>query len=220
MTVTGTGKQPAAPLVALASYLVGSIPFSGALARLLRGVDLREVGSGTVSGTGLYRVAGWRSLFVGGVLDVAKGSVGPLLAGRGRPGLQAAAAGAAVAGHNWSLFLGGAGGRGLSPALGALLPVAPEGSALLLAGLAVGKLVGATSVGALVADVALIPFLAYTRGRRGAVAAAFVVAPMVAKRLAGNEPPVGPNRLRVYGYRLIFDQDGPPQGGSPEGRKT
>jgi glycerol-3-phosphate acyltransferase PlsY len=196
--------------VAVLSYVVGAIPFSGILARLLRGIDLRTSGSGTVSGTGLYRIAGWRPLFVGGVLDLAKGSVGPLLAGRRRPVLQAAAGGAAVAGHNWSPYLGGAGGRGLSPALGALLPTAPEGSALLLAGLAAGKLAGATSVGALVADLALVPVLARRRGRCGALAGAAVVIPMLAKRIAGNEPPSAPRRLPVYAVRLVFDQDYPP----------
>ncbi len=198
------------PAVAVVSYLIGAIPFSGILARLLRGVDLRTSGSGTVSGTGLYRIAGWRPLFVGGFLDLAKGSVGPLLAGRDRPMLQAVAAGAAVAGHNWSPYLRGAGGRGLSPALGALLPGAPEGTALLLGGLAVGKLAGATSVGALAADLALIPVLARRRGRRGAMLGAAVVLPMLLKRVAGNEPPPTTSRLQVFAARLVFDQDHAP----------
>src|SRR5437660_880085 len=81
--------------------------------------------------------AGFRVLAVAGVLDVAKGAVGPLLAGRDRPALAAAAAAAGVAGHNWSPFLRGAGGRGISPAIGALLAGAPVGAAVLLGGLAV-----------------------------------------------------------------------------------
>src|SRR5437763_12803090 len=117
------------PTVVLAtSYLVGAIPFSNLMARRRRGVDLRTIGSGTVSGTSLYNVAGFGALALAGVCDVAKGSVGPLLAGRDRPGLQAAACGAAVAGHNWSPFLGGAGGRGISPAIGALRATAPAGA--------------------------------------------------------------------------------------------
>ena len=46
------------PVVVLAAYVLGSVPFSGILARLLEGIDLRTVGTGTVSGTGLFRVAG------------------------------------------------------------------------------------------------------------------------------------------------------------------
>lgn len=199
--------SPAVPVVA---YLIGGIPFSGALARVLRGTDLRTTGSGTVSGTGLYRLAGWRPLVIGGILDVLKGSIGPLLAGSTRPALRAVACGASVTGHNWSPYLGGAGGRGLSPALGALLPVAPEGSALLLGGLAVGKLAGATSVGALAADLALVPWLARRRGRQAASAAAAVVVPMLIKRVAGNAPPPAQDRAVVCLSRLVFDQDHPP----------
>src|SRR5438093_3199320 len=108
--------QAAAILVL--SFAVGAIPFSYVAGRRARGVDLRTVGSGTVSGTALYRVAGFGPLAAAGVLDVAKGSVGPLLASRNRPGLAALAGGAAVVGHNWSPLLRGAGGRGISPAIG------------------------------------------------------------------------------------------------------
>lgn len=205
-------------MVLVASYLIGGIPFSGALAWLLKGVDLRSTGPGTVSGTGLYRVAGWRPLVAGGVLDLAKGAVGPMLAGPDRPVLQALAAGAAVAGHNWSPYLKGAGGRGISPALGAMLPIAPEGSVLLLAGITAGKVANSTSVGALIADVALVPVLARTRGRRGAVAAVAVVTPMLLKRLLGNRPPAKRSR-RVLLSRLLFDQDEPPSPMGP-GRRS
>src|SRR3954451_5465687 len=109
------------PVVVLAAaYLAGAVPFSNLMAKRRRGVDLRAVGSGTVSGTSLYEVAGFGALALAGVCDVAKGAVGPALAGRDRPARQATACAAAVAGHNWSRFLGGAGGRGISPAIGAL----------------------------------------------------------------------------------------------------
>ena len=94
----------------------------------------------------LHEVAGFGPLAVAGVLEVAKGSVGPLLAGRDRPALAAVAGGAAVAGHNWSPFLRGAGGRGISPATGALLVSAPTGAAVLLGGLAAGRLARQTAL--------------------------------------------------------------------------
>src|SRR2546423_4428071 len=119
------------PLVVLsAAYVSGAIPFSNLMATRRRGVDLRDVGSGTVSGTSLYQVAGFGALAVAGICDIAKGAVGPALAGRDRPVLQAAACGVAVVGHNWSPFLGGAGGRGVSPAVGALRAAAPVRSGL------------------------------------------------------------------------------------------
>ncbi|TMK87919.1 MAG: hypothetical protein E6G57_09030 [Actinobacteria bacterium] len=177
------------PVVVLgAAYVAGAIPFSNLMARRRRGVDLRAVGSGTVSGTSLYQVAGFGALAVSGICDVAKGTVGPALAGRDRPGLQAAACAAAVAGHNWSPFLAGAGGRGISPAIGALGAAAPVGSAILLGGV-------------------LVPVLARTDGRRGALAGAGVVATMIAKRLAGNTPAPPGRRARTYLNRFVFDRD-------------
>jgi acyl phosphate:glycerol-3-phosphate acyltransferase len=190
-----------------AAFLVGSLPFSNLAARLTRGVDLRGVGNGTVSGTSLYRVAGFGPLAVAGVLEVGKGAVGPLIAGRDHPVTAALSAGLCVAGHNWSPFLRGAGGRGLSPAIGALAVAAWPGSLVLLAGLAGGKIVGQAAPGSLLAQAALIPVLARARGRHGALVGAAVLAPMLAKRLLGNGPVVGPRAGRVYLTRLLLDRD-------------
>lgn len=190
-----------------AAYLAGAIPFSNLMAKRRRGVDLREFGTGTVSGTSLYQVAGFGALALAGICDIAKGAVGPALAGRDRPRLQAAACAAAVAGHNWSPFLGGAGGRGISPAIGALGAAAPAGSAILLGGMTVGRLSGETAIGSLAADVVLVPVLARTDGRRGALAATGVVTTMIVKRLAGNAPVPTEDRARTYLNRLVFDRD-------------
>lgn len=194
----------AAGLITL-SYLVGSVPFAQIVAWSLRSVDLRGTGTGTVSATALRGVAGPTALIVAGVLDLTKGTIGPLAAGGGRrPALAALAAAAAVSGHNWSPFLGGAGGRGISPAMGALLVIAPEGAGILLAGVAAGRAVRQTALGAVVADIVLLPVLARTRGRAGAVAAVAVLAPMLAKRLLGNRPAATPS---TYLWRLLFDRD-------------
>lgn len=197
-------------LVVLTAFLVGAIPFSNLVARRTRNVDLRTVESGTVSGTSLYRVAGFGPLALGGVLDVAKGSVGVLLAARGgHPLLAAVAGGAAVAGHNWSPFLRGAGGRGISPALGAFLAWQWIGAAVLIAGLVGGRLARQTGLGSFVALVGLVPILALARGSEGAWSGAAVLGPMVAKRLLGNAPPPD-RRPSSYARRLVFDHDGPP----------
>jgi len=191
-----------------AAFLIGAIPFSNLAARLTKGVDLRGVGNGTVSGTSLYRVAGWGPLAAAGVLEVGKGAVGPLLVGRERRELAALAAGLAVAGHNWSPFLRGAGGRGISPALGALSVLAPPGAALLFGGMALGKLAGQAAPGSLAAQLALVPLLRRTGGRAGALAGAAVLVPLLAKRLLGNAPPpAGSAPARVYLTRLLHDRD-------------
>ncbi|HXF71799.1 MAG TPA: glycerol-3-phosphate acyltransferase [Actinomycetota bacterium] len=199
-----------APAVLALSYLAGAVPFSQIAARVARRVDLRRVGSGTVSGSALYRVAGFGPLAVAGSLDLAKGAVGPLLAGGDRPVLAALAGAAAVAGHDWSPFVGMAGGRGVGTAMGALLVNAPAGVAVLGAGLAGGRLAGRTSFGCFLSFLALVPVLGAVHGRRGALAGAAVLVPLLAKRVAGNAPPRGPNRRRVYLTRLVHDQDEPP----------
>lgn len=203
-------------VVVVTAYLIGAIPFSNLFARHLRHVDLRTVGTGTVSGTGLYRVAGFGPLAVAGGLDVAKGAVAAALAD-GRPALGALAGGAAVCGHCWSVFLRGAGGRGISPAMGALAVVAWPGAVVLAVGLAAGRLARETGLGAFLADLALVPVLALTHGVDGAVAGVAVLVPMLAKRLAGNAPPAGSSRRRVLVNRLLFDADEhPPRtSGSP-----
>jgi glycerol-3-phosphate acyltransferase PlsY len=189
-----------------AGFGAGAIPFSNLMARWREGVDLRSVGTGTVSGTGLAQVAGTGPLVVAGLFEVAKGAVGPALAGRQHPVAAALAGAAAVAGHNWSPWLGGAGGRGISPAMGALLVGAPAGSLVLLAGLVAGRLVGETALGSVVADAVVVPVAARAHGRTGAWAAAAVLVPMVAKRLLGNAPP-GEKRAAIYLNRLLFDRD-------------
>lgn len=192
-------------LVLVVAYLAGAVPFSFLVARRVAGRDLREHDTGTVSGTGLYEVAGFWPMVVGGVLDVAKGAVGPLLAGD-RPVLAAIAAAVAVAGHDWSPFLGWAGGRGISPAIGGLAVVAWPGSLVLLAGLGLGRLASQTGLGSFVAQATLPSVTAVTFGVPGAVGGGAVVAVLWTKRLAGNRPPVRRDR-RVWLSRLLLDRD-------------
>src|SRR5262249_60813439 len=87
-----TRDVQAAAILAL-SFGAGAIPFSYLAGRRSRGVDLRRLGTGTVSGTPLYRVAGFGPLAAGGVLQGAKRARGP--AGRPAPGPPPRAGGAA-----------------------------------------------------------------------------------------------------------------------------
>lgn len=114
------------PLMLLGAYLLGSIPFAQVLARV-RGVDLREVGSGNVGAGNLTRSIGARWGAAAGFLDGLKGLVPVWLALRS--GLGPGAAGlvgvSAVVGHNWSLFMRGRSGRGLAPAAGLIVALNP-----------------------------------------------------------------------------------------------
>lgn len=196
--------------IVIVSFVLGAIPFSNLMAQSVAGTDLRTVGAGTVSGTALYRVAGFAPLAIGGIMDIAKAAPG-VLAAYSAPAVGALAAGAAVAGHNWSPFLRGAGGRGVSPAMGALAVVFWPGAALLLAGLAFGRLVRHTGLVSFLSMPA-VPLLALSLGDRdAALAGSLVVAPMLLKRLTANNslPPAG-RRARVLLRRLLFDNDGTP----------
>lgn len=197
--------------IVLLSFLLGSVPSSYLAARAARGVDLRAVGTGTVSGSALFRVAGFWPLAIAGIMDLAKGAAGPLIAGE-RPVVAALAGGAAVVGHNWSPFLRGAGGRGIAPALGALLVAAWPGAALIVVGMLLGKLFGQTALVTLVAELALTPTLALWGGGNGALTGAAIAVPMIVKRVMGNAPPDGrETRWRVYVHRLLYDNDPAPR---------
>lgn len=115
-------------LLAIAiGYLLGSIPFTQLVAKLVGGIDLRTVANRNVGARNLSRQLGLGWGFVGGGLDVAKGAVSLWAAaalGAPYPALLLAGL-AAVAGHNWPIWLGFHGGKGLTPAIGAMLWVAP-----------------------------------------------------------------------------------------------
>jgi len=104
------------------SYLLGSIPFSQIIGKLAKGVDLRKVGSGNVGGNNLIANAGAGWGLFGGGLDAAKGATAMWLASAlGVPYPISLLAGIfVVAGHNWSVWLGFRGGKGLATAFGAL----------------------------------------------------------------------------------------------------
>jgi len=188
------------------AYLIGSIPFSYLTSRIASGADLRRVGSGTVSGTGVGAESGFWPMAVAGLLDIGKGAAAVIPMAVDRPLLGAVGAGAAVAGHNWSIILGGAGGRGISTAGGALAVLAWPGTVVLALGLAIGRLCRQTGLGSFIAQAALPGVLAVTDGGVGAVLGGAVLVPMWLKRVLGNGPPQE-RRARVYLSRLLFDND-------------
>ena len=111
----------------VAGYLLGGIPFGIIIPRLIGGVDPRTVGSGRTGGANVSRAVGFRWAAVSGLLDVAKGSAAVLVivAVGGGPVPQVAAALMAIVGHSRSPFIGFHGGRGVAPATGGALILAP-----------------------------------------------------------------------------------------------
>ncbi len=108
-------------------YLSGSLPFAVWVTRLVKGVDVRDSGSGHATATNTIRQAGfgWGALVF--ALDVAKGFVPTYLAGKysGNLWVIALTAALAVAGHCWPVFAQFRGGMGLATVGGGLLAVNP-----------------------------------------------------------------------------------------------
>ncbi len=148
----------------LASYLLGAIPTCYLVARLAKGIDLREVGSKNLGATNLYRTLGWAYAIPVGLFDVAKGAVpvlvfGPLVAG---PAWVPLALGiTAVVGHVYSVFVGLRGGKGVATAAGVMLGLAPWATVVsLVTWIITVRLSGYVSLGSILAAVVL-PIGAY-----------------------------------------------------------
>ncbi|MDN5765355.1 MAG: glycerol-3-phosphate acyltransferase [Humibacillus sp.] len=111
--------------VVVAAFFIGAINPATLIARVL-GHDLSTTGSGNPGATNAGRVLGPRWGVLVGVLDVLKGLLPTLAAGHWLGAHVAYAVGvAAVAGHIWSPYLRGRGGKGVATTLGAVLGVHP-----------------------------------------------------------------------------------------------
>lgn len=135
-------------LAASLSYLLGSIPVGYVLVRVLKGIDVRQYGSGNFGATNVFRVAGPPAGIVVLVLDVLKGVfVVTVIADfllRNQPGfdhilVRLILGLACVCGHNWTIFLKFKGGKGVATSAGALLGLSFKIPSLgLIAGLCLG----------------------------------------------------------------------------------
>jgi len=110
-------------LLIIIGYLLGSIPTAYIAARLGKGQDIRLMGDTNVGAANAYRQLGARVGIAVGLVDAAKGALAIALGNvAGLPEVDTLACGlAAVIGHNWPVFLGFRGGRGMSTTIGVLL---------------------------------------------------------------------------------------------------
>ncbi len=124
-------------ILTVLAYLIGAIP-TGLIIGKLKGVDLREHGSGKTGATNVSRLVGRRAALLVFVLDAAKGAlpvaIARLVGWGGNADAEAVAIGctacAALAGHIWSVWIRiwagkWGGGRGVSTAVGTMLMVNP-----------------------------------------------------------------------------------------------
>jgi glycerol-3-phosphate acyltransferase PlsY len=127
-------------IIAIFSYLIGSVPTSIIVARKIKGIDIRQHGSGNAGGTNAIRVLGWKAGLLVILVDMAKGLIATMLIARLMRGpipfenltpfddftlVQIIAGCSAMLGHIWTVFAGFKGGKGFATAGGMLLGVAP-----------------------------------------------------------------------------------------------
>ena len=119
-------------LIIVGAYVIGSIPFSILVTRLLKGTDVRTHGSGHAGATNTMRVAGWFPGILVMLLDLCKGALVAWFATQYGAGAVIAwiATALVVAGHCWPLFAGFRGGMGMATSGGALLVFWPLGFVL------------------------------------------------------------------------------------------
>lgn len=176
------------PFVGLvAAYLIGSSPFAYVAGRLLRGIDLRQHGSGNLGATNVYRTLGAPAAIAVLLLDGAKGALPvlafPSLTGLGGPWWAAAAGVSAIVGHvrpYFGVFKGG--GKGVATASGVFAALAPIPFAAAFATfvlvvaltryVSLGSMLGAA---ALAATVAIRDGIASPLGATAIAIAVFVV---------------------------------------------
>lgn len=198
-------------LVPLA-YLWGAVPWGLIVARLARGVDVREYGSGRTGMTNVMRTAGVRAGLLVLALDLAKGVTAVLVARALHESswLPAACGFAALVGHNWSVYIRFSGGRGTATGLGALLALSPW-AGLASAGIglpavaasryvSLGSMLGASAGGLTIFALSLSGIYPIAYGLYGLLGAPLVVwqhRENIRRILAGTERKLGQPAQRL-----------------------
>lgn len=201
-------------LVAVAAYLLGSIPTGYLLARA-RGVDIRTVGSGNIGATNVFRVLGRGPGVFVLVVDALKGFVacrgfGALAAGwfggesaTAKEFFPIVAGLGAILGHNYTCWLGFKGGKGIATSAGVLLALFPKAFGVVLVVwalvFAVGRYVSLASIAAAVALPVAVGLFGYGAERLGVALLMSALAiykhkPNIQRLLAGTEHRFGQPR--------------------------
>ena len=199
-------------VIVLSSYLSGGVSVAYLAGRFLRGIDLRRYGSGNLGPSNVWQQVSRPATVPVGLLEIGQGLLGILIAKAFDQGLglQIAAGLAALAGHNWSPFLGLSGGRGVGPAIGFMLILSP---------VALGAFTGVSLIGValravpqfVLLGIVLAPVVALAKGQAPeiVVGLAVMAALVVVKRLLTNRPSIasGADAREVLVNRLLYDRD-------------
>ncbi|WP_115069991.1 glycerol-3-phosphate 1-O-acyltransferase PlsY [Synechococcus sp. UW179B] len=186
----------------LLGYLLGSIPSGWLAGRWLKGIDLRELGSGSTGATNVLRQVGKGPALVVFLIDVGKGAAAVLLARALGLGdwIQVLAGLTALAGHIWPVWLGFKGGKAVATGLGMFLGLAwPVGLASFGVFMAVFSLSRLVSLASVLAAISLPLLMAAGSGSTANLVVALVAMLLVLWRhrsniqrlINGTEPKLG-----------------------------
>jgi acyl phosphate:glycerol-3-phosphate acyltransferase len=189
----------------LGGYIIGSIPF-GYIAGKMRGIDIRKTGSGNIGSTNVSRVLGKKTGRIVQVMDIAKGAA-PILIGhilKVDISIIVIAGLAAICGHNWTIFLGFKGGKGVNTSLGVALGLMPiPAIACFFIWTVVMLIWKYVSLASITASIAF-PVIVISSGKYpliinilSVVVAGFIVIrhrSNIKRLLAGTEPKIGKNK--------------------------
>ncbi|MBN8208002.1 glycerol-3-phosphate 1-O-acyltransferase PlsY [Bacillus sp. NTK071] len=113
-------------LICIAAYLLGSVSFSYLIARIVKKIDIRDHGSGNAGATNTLRVLGTGPAIAVLILDVVKGILAVWLGYwfSSEPIVPFLAGISAIIGHNWPVFFGFRGGKGVATTIGVFATLA------------------------------------------------------------------------------------------------
>jgi acyl phosphate:glycerol-3-phosphate acyltransferase len=210
--------------IIIIGYVMGSVPFGLIISRFSAKKDIRKFGSGKIGATNVLRTAGKKAALISIVGDLIKGAIPVIAAGYifgddlmviGNIGFGADVAQvfgglAAIAGHNWSMFLNFKGGRGVTTFFGALVALCPPaaliGGEVLLFSACVTRWASFGSIlGVVAAYVVLVPLtvvyhfpLAYLiYALIGSVTIIIMHKDNISRLVSGTERKIGEKAQRV-----------------------
>ncbi len=201
----------------LYAYLVGAVPTAYLIGRLVKGVDIRNYGSGNVGGSNVWNHVGKGWVAPLGLFEVLVKGASPIWIGEHLLALERSSALLvvapllAVAGHNWSVYLKLQGGRGIAVAGGTLLALAPPLLGAFILAALFGWLAKRSSAFWVLFSLALLPLWAVLLGDPPVITwyCGGLVVLVVAKRLLSNWTPLPADlpKRKVLLNRLFRDRD-------------
>jgi hypothetical protein len=196
------------------SYLAGSIPFGYLIARA-SGKDILKIGWRKTSGSNVFENVGKIQGVLTGVLDFTKGYFVVYWAKRlgFSTEIQIFSGMLAIIGHNWSIFLNFAGGRGIATFIGAFLALSPAVLGISIIPFILLAFLWNSSIGTLLFLAFAIlfyfwqpPFLDETQAQIGGLFAFSCLTPILIKRLSPISE-LSFNKKELIRNRLLFDND-------------